>query len=82
MILFICGFISNILATIDIQAIQRGESFKSGLATFLLLFLNYAVFYNIINSPEAYFDIVIYAFGGGFGAFITVKYAKYRTRQI
>jgi len=74
--LFIAGFLWEILATIDIQAVQRGEALKSALATFILTFLGYTIFYNIIKSPDVYLHIIIFALGCAVGAYVTIKYNK------
>lgn len=78
--IFLAGLLTDIIATIDIQAVQRGEALKSALATFILTFLGYTIFYYIVLSPEAIWNIVLYALGGGMGAFITIKYAKHRIK--
>lgn len=75
-LLFFAGFILEIIATIDIQAVQRGEALKSALATFIMVFLGYTVFYNIVISPDVIWNIVVNASGAGLGGFITIKFNK------
>lgn len=75
-LLFFAGLFIEILATIDIQAVQRGQAFLSACATFILTFLGYTIFYNIITSSSAYWLITVFALGCGLGAFITIRWNK------
>lgn len=75
-LIFLAGFILEIIATIDVIAVQRREAFKSALATFIMVFLGYTVFYNIILSPDVIWNIVVNAMGAGLGGFVTIKWNK------
>lgn len=72
-LLFFAGFILEIIATIDVIAVQKRQAFVSALATFIMVFLGYTVFYNIIISQNAYLNIFINGLGAGLGGFLTIK---------
>ena len=75
-LLFFVGFIWEILATIDIQAVQKGQAAKSAIVTIILAFSGDTIFYNIIKSPDAYGQFAILSLGCGLGAYITIKWNK------
>lgn len=76
LILFIAGFVLEIIATIDVIAVQKRQALLSGCMTFIMVGLGYAVFYNIIILPDAYLNIFANGLGAGVGGFITIIWNK------
>lgn len=74
--LILVGFIWEILATIDIIAVQQKKAFLSAMVTFILTWGGYTILYNLIPSPDFYWEITCLAMGCGLGAYITIKWNK------
>jgi hypothetical protein len=68
---FVIGFIEDMLATIDIKAVQRNKAYTSAVITFTLTVTGLGVFYNIITT-EDWAGIVSYAMGGAMGVIFTM----------
>lgn len=67
------GALIDILATIDIKAVQYGMAGRSAVVTFVNTVLSYTVFYYIITSPEYMAEIIAFALGGAIGAYFIIR---------
>lgn len=70
---FIIGALLDILATIDVRAIQKGQAAKSSIVSFINTMISYLVFYYILRSPEYLFETFAFALGGSVGAYYIIK---------
>lgn len=73
---FFIGALLDILATIDVRAIQEGKALKSSFVSFVNTMISYLVFYYIITSPEYVIEIISFAFGGSVGAYYIIRYYR------
>jgi hypothetical protein len=76
-IYFVSGALLDILATIDIKAVQNRKAFRSSFVTFLNTIISYILFYYIIQSPEYLLEIISFASGGAVGAYVIIKKGWY-----
>lgn len=72
-IYFVAGALLDILATIDIKAIEHHRALRSAFVSFLNTMISYTIFYFIIQSPEYLLEITSFALGGSIGAFVIIK---------
>jgi len=68
----LAGFISNVLATIDIIFVQNKLWTGTMITTFLIALINYGLVAKLIDNPKKWLDILLYALGGGVGAGLIV----------
>lgn len=73
---FLLGALLDVLATIDVIAVQKRDAAKSALVSFILTVVSYVAFYYIMNSPEYLMEILFYSLGGSTGAYIIIKRTK------
>lgn len=76
LMLFIAGFIWEVFATVDIQAVQQHKAFKSAFFTFILTYTSYKIFYEIFSSPDTEISMLTVALGCALGAYLTVRHGK------
>lgn len=70
---FMIGAVIDILATIDVKAVQHGKAGRSAVVTFINTVISYTVFYHIITSPEYMTEIIAFALGGAIGAYFIIR---------
>lgn len=75
-IYFAVGFVLDVLATVDIRAVQKKQAGLSAFMTIVGTILGTLVFIYIIKSPEFIPQVIAYAVGGGVGAFLIIKRGK------
>lgn len=71
-VLFLVGFVLDVLATLDMQAVNKNKPLKSGIYTFVLTVLNYGALANIIVNQNIWIEILVYGLGGAIGAYLTI----------
>ena len=74
---FLIGGLLDILATMDVIAVQQRKAFRSAFVSFITTVISYVVFYYIMNSPQFLAEILIYSLGGSVGAYYIIK-SKYQ----
>ena len=67
------GAMLDILATIDVKAIQHGRALRSATVSFINTMISYLVFYHIITSPEYFMEIIAFSLGGAIGAYFIIR---------
>ena len=70
---FMIGAVIDVLATIDIKAVQHGKAGRSAIVTFINTVISYTVFYYIVTSPEYMTEIIAFALGGAIGAYFIIR---------
>lgn len=70
------GALLDVLATIDVIAVQKRKAAKSATVSFISTVVSYVAFYWIMNSPEYLTEIMFYALGGSIGAYFIIKRTK------
>ena len=70
---FVAGFLLDMLATLDIQAVQKNQAYRSASVSFIGTVLSYWIFYSIIISPDFIEGLISYALGGAVGTILTMK---------
>jgi uncharacterized protein YebE (UPF0316 family) len=71
---FIIGAVLDILATIDVIAVQDRSALLSSTVSFVLTMVSYAVFWKIMESPDRWSQLIVYALGGSVGAYLVIVY--------
>jgi len=69
---FLVGLLLDILATVDIIAVQRQYALLSATMTLLLTVIGCLALAKIILSPDRIPELIAYGLGGGVGAYLTV----------
>jgi len=78
---FVVGFIQDMLATIDVQAVYKNKPYLSASMGTINTILGYTVFYSIIISPDFMLGLICYAMGGFFGTVFAMKKIKTRSKK-
>ena len=73
LIYFCVGFLIDMLSTLDVQAVQNNQAYRSASISFIATVLNYLIFYNIIIGPDFLMGLLSYALGGSVGTVLTIR---------